>query len=224
MFEFRGANPNPSRPRAGLVQSRDGNFYGTTVVGGADGRGTVFRISPIGQLTTLYSFTGGGDGQWPMAALVEDKEGYFYGTTSYGGTGFDGLESSGQGTVFRMSPNGVLTTLLYFVGSNGANPQAALVQATDGNFYGTTERGGANGDGTVFRLSVPAPSLSIELSGSDVVLSWPSWASDLRLQQTSDLTSSNWIGATNSPVVANLQNQVILAPAPSGNTFYRLSQ
>jgi uncharacterized repeat protein (TIGR03803 family) len=160
-----------------------------------------------------------------LDGLLEGADGYFYGTTSYGGTGFDGTQSGGQGTVFRMTPNGTLTTLAYFVGSNGAGPSsrhAALMQATDGNFYGTTFIGGANGDGTVFRLSVPEPTLSIELSGSHVVLSWPSWASDLLLQQTTNLASGNWTAVTNTPVVTNLQNQVTLAPPSSGNTFYRL--
>ena len=122
-----------------------------------------------------------------------------------------------------MGINGVLTTLLHFDGFNGANPSAPLVQATDGSFYGTTINGGANGFGAVFRLNVPPSSLGIALSGGQIVLSWPSWASDLVLEQTSDLTASNWSAVTNSPVVTNLQNQVTLPPPPTGNTFYRLT-
>ncbi|HYV30396.1 MAG TPA: choice-of-anchor tandem repeat GloVer-containing protein, partial [Candidatus Binatia bacterium] len=183
---------------------------------GATRSGTVFRMTSTGLLTTLYSFGSGSDGQSPFAALVEGKDGYFYGTTTVGG-------AYGSGTVFRMSPSGVLTTLLYFDGFNGANPASPLVQATDGSFYGTTPNGGANGFGTVFRLNVPTLSLNIELSGSHIVLSWPSWASDLLLQQTPDLTASNWMAVTNSPAVTNLQNQVTLAPPSSGNTFYRLT-
>jgi uncharacterized repeat protein (TIGR03803 family) len=99
----------------------------------------------------------------------------------------------------------------------------AVVQANDGSFYGTTPNGGANGFGTVFRLSVPPSSLNIALSGSTVVLSWPSWASDLNLQQTPDLTDRNWAAVTNSPVVVNLQNQVTLAPQSGGTRFYRLT-
>ena len=122
-----------------------------------------------------------------------------------------------------MTPSGALTTLLYFDGYNGANPRAPLVHAADGSFYGTTINGGANGFGTVFRLSVPPSSLDIALSGGQIVLSWPSWASDLLLELTSDLTASNWSAVTNSPVVTNLQNQVTLPPPPTGNTFYRLT-
>jgi uncharacterized repeat protein (TIGR03803 family) len=199
-----------------LVQGSDGNLYGTTFIGGDTSRGAVFRITPAGQLTTLHSFNGTDDGQWPCAALVEGKDGYFYGTTGYGGT-------YGQGTVFRMSPNGALTTLLYFDGFNGAHPGAPLVEAAGGDFYGTTLNGGASSFGTVFRLSVPALALSIALSGNHIVLSWPAWASDLLLQQTTDLATTNWTAVTNSPTVTNLQNQVTLSPAPDTFTFYRLT-
>src|SRR4029079_6510304 len=99
-----------------------------------------------------------------------------YGTTQVGG-------AYGFGTVFRMSPNGALTTLLYFDGFNGANPRAPLMQAADGSFYGTTINGGVNGFGTIFQLIVPESTLGIELSGNRIVLSWPSWASDLLLEQ-----------------------------------------
>src|SRR6266571_494872 len=155
---FNGTGTNRFSPRDRLVQGTDGNFYGTTFDDGTNRSGTVFRMTPAGLLTRLYSFTGGTDGQGPRAALVEGKDGYFYGTTMYGG-------AYGFGTVFRMTPNGALTTLLYFDGYNGANPRAPLVHAADGSFYGTTINGGANGFGTVFRLSVPALSLSIALAG-----------------------------------------------------------
>ena len=203
-------------PRGGLLAGSDDNFYGTTADDGPHGSGTVFRMTGEGLLTTLYSFTGGSDGQFPIAALVEGKDGYFYGTTSYGG-------AYANGTAFRMSPSGVLTTLIQFAGFNGANPAAALVQATDGNFYGTTLNGGVYGDGTVFRLSISAPTLSIELSGSQIVLSWPAWASELALQQTSDLTASDWTTVTNLAVITNLENQITLAPPSSSDTFYRLA-
>jgi uncharacterized repeat protein (TIGR03803 family) len=219
---FNGSGTNRFSPRDRLVQGSDGNFYGTTLDDGVNRSGTIFKVTPSGLLTRLYSFTGDSDGQWPRAALVEGKDGYFYGTTTIGG-------AYGNGTVFRMTPGGLLTTLLHFDGFNGANPAAPLVQATDGTFYGTTPNGGANGFGTVFRLSVPTPMLSIELVGGldgfprQLILSWPSWASDLLLQQNSDLTTSTWSAVTNSPVVTDLLNQVVLAPPSSGNTFYRLT-
>jgi len=97
------------------------------------------------------------------------------------------------------------------------------MQAADGSFYGTTINGGVNGFGTVFRLSVPASTLSIELSGNRIVLSWPSWASDLNLQQTSDLAVSNWTVVTNAGVITNSEAHVILSPTPGNATFYRLT-
>ena len=140
-----------TNPKAGLVQGSDGYFYGTTYLGGTpnspahDGYGTVFKISTNGAMTSLYSFTDGNDGAWPTAGLVQASDGYFYGTTSYGGTG--GF-TYGLGTVFKISADGALTSLHSFTGGNdGANPEAGLVQGSDGYFYGTTE------GGTVFKIS-----------------------------------------------------------------------
>jgi uncharacterized repeat protein (TIGR03803 family) len=220
LAEFGGTNG--LSPRGSLVQARDGNFYGTTYHGGALGRGTVFRLTPAGLLTTIHSFNGEGDGFWPMATLVEGQDGYLYGATSFGGKGFNGSEFSGQGTLFRIFPKGQFTTLVYFDGFNGANPNAPLAQAPDGSFYGTTLNGGANGAGTVFRLTVPVLAMTITTSAGGLVLSWPSWASDLVLQETSDLSSGSWLPVTNSPVVIDSQNQVIVSPAKVGNTFFRL--
>ncbi len=146
---------NGANPLAGLVQGSDGNFYGTTFAGGTNGdNGTVFKISTNGVLTTLYSFNGGNDGSKPYADLVQGGDGYFYGTTYEGGT-------NGYGTVFKISNNGVLTTLHTFAGyygSDGGNPETGLVQGSDGYFYGTTASygigsGGYGGSGTIFRMS-----------------------------------------------------------------------
>jgi uncharacterized repeat protein (TIGR03803 family) len=140
-------------PKAGLVQATNGNFYGTTKNGGANGdSGSVFEITPSGTLTTLYSFCAvinctAGAGANPYAGLVEAANGDFYGTTAGGGV------QSDYGTVFQITPSGTLTTLLSFDGTDGAYPYAGLVQATDGNFYGTTQFGGANAKGTVFQIT-----------------------------------------------------------------------
>jgi uncharacterized repeat protein (TIGR03803 family) len=137
-------------PNAGLVQGRDGDFYGTTSEGGTNGGGTVFRISSAGTLTTLYSFTGGVSGNEPETALVQGRDGNFYGTTAAGGGTYDG------GTVFKISSAGTLTPLHSFTyGADGGEPFAALVQGHDGNFYGATRSGGdTNADwGTVFKIS-----------------------------------------------------------------------
>jgi uncharacterized repeat protein (TIGR03803 family) len=149
-----GASPT------GLVQATNGNFYGTTYGGGAKHQGTVFKITPSGTLTTLYSFcsqTGCTDGSNPYAGLVQGTDGNLYGTTYRGG-------ANKRGTVFKITPSGTLTTLYSFcsqVGcTDGEDPYAVLVEATDGNLYGTTQSGGANttgcniyGCGTVFKIT-----------------------------------------------------------------------
>ncbi len=152
LYSFAGSDG--ANPHAGLVQGSDGNFYGTTEFGGtgqcANRCGTVFKITPSGTLTTLYDFAGS-DGFKPQAGLVQGSDGNFYGTTTGGGA------NNGKGTVFKITPSGTLTTLYSFAGSDGAFPQAGLVQGSDGNFYGTTAGGGANFAGTVFRLGVVRP-------------------------------------------------------------------
>ena len=100
--------------------------------------GTVFKISATGALTTLYSFTGGMDGGHPKAGLVQGSDGNFYGTTLFGGYR-NNLNNYGNGTVFKISATGALTTLYSFTGGkDGGTPYAGLVQGSDGNFYGTT--------------------------------------------------------------------------------------
>ncbi len=131
-------------PLGGLVQGTDGNFYGTTVGGGTNNYGTVFKITPQGILTTLHNFNFT-DGGAPYAALVQGTDGNFYGTT------LDGINVAG--TVFKITPEGELTSLHTFNTTDGSYPYAALVQAKDGNFYGTTSEGGANSDGTVFKIT-----------------------------------------------------------------------
>jgi uncharacterized repeat protein (TIGR03803 family) len=142
-----------ANPWAGLVEGSDGNFYGTTFLGGAFGYGTIFKVTPGGVLTTLYSFCASGlpcvDGAYPTSPLVQGIDGNFYGTT--GGD----LAGNVKGTVFKITPTGMLTTLYNFCAQSGCPdgvyPFAGLVQASDGNFYGTTAGGGTGG--TVFRIT-----------------------------------------------------------------------
>jgi uncharacterized repeat protein (TIGR03803 family) len=145
------AGPNGAEPRYGsLVLGTDGNFYGTTRGGGAHSGGTVFKMTPSGTLTTLYSFCpqmGCSDGSDPDAGLVLGSDGNFYGVTTGGG-------ASASGTVFKITPTGTLTVLHSFIGSDGYDPVGTLLQASDGNFYGTTmAEGGAHGSGTVFKIT-----------------------------------------------------------------------
>jgi uncharacterized repeat protein (TIGR03803 family) len=146
LHSFSGYPGEGAVPFAGLVQGSDGNFYGTTAVGGVHFKGTVFNIDAAGSLTTLHSFSGSpAEGANPVAGLVQGSDGNFYGTTALGGTHL-------RGTVFNIDATGSLTTLDSFSGSpsEGALPFAGLVQGSDGNFYGTTVLGGAHGAGTVF--------------------------------------------------------------------------
>jgi uncharacterized repeat protein (TIGR03803 family) len=153
--DTNGVPLDGSYPQAGLVQGSDGYFYGTTGGGGTSQSGTVFKISTNGALTTLYSFSGN-DGAGPVAGLVQGSDGSFYGTTANGGTTNYNAQmgADGYGTVFRITTNGMLTSLYSFTGTNdGGNPQAGLVQGSDGSFYGTTAAGGTSQMGTVFKIS-----------------------------------------------------------------------
>jgi uncharacterized repeat protein (TIGR03803 family) len=134
-------------PYAGLLQGSDGNFYGTTYFGGSYGFGTVFKVTPGGIETVLHSFGGGSDGENPYAGVIQGSDGNFYGTTYQGG-------SSGRGTVFQITPSGTETILYSFAGGgDGANPEAGVIQGSDGNFYGATYLGGTSNLGTVFQLT-----------------------------------------------------------------------
>lgn len=150
--------PKGSHPEAPLIQARDGSFYGTTDSGGTNGGfGTVFRVTTAGVATTLYTFSGGSDGANPASGLVQGTDGYLYGTTAFGG------DTNGDGTIFRISTNGALTTLYTFTGAaDGSEPAGGLIQAADGNLYGATEFGGdANGDGTIFQITTGGTLMTI---------------------------------------------------------------
>jgi uncharacterized repeat protein (TIGR03803 family) len=147
-----------SSPSGQLIQATDGNLYGTTPGGGANcsrdgGCGTIFKITPSGNLTTLYSFCAQPhctDGTEPYAGLIQATDGNFYGVTTLFG-------AYGYGTIFRMTPEGKIRTLHSFDLTDGSTPDGGLVQATNGVLYGTTRYGGtagASGAGTVFSLDV----------------------------------------------------------------------
>jgi uncharacterized repeat protein (TIGR03803 family) len=135
-------------PWGTLIQASDGNLYGTTSSGGAVSGcnastcGTVFKITPAGTLTTIYSFctaSNCSDGGQPVAGLVQGPDGLFYGVTTYGGT-------NNEGTIFNLTPTGTLTVLDTFDETDGFSPNGGLMQHTNGTFYGTTPT-------TIFSLS-----------------------------------------------------------------------
>jgi uncharacterized repeat protein (TIGR03803 family) len=140
-----------AEPEATLIQGSDGELYGTTVSGGVNDDGTVFRITTSGTLTTLHSFDGT-DGENPAAALVQAKNGDLYGTTIYGGA--SSTCNDGCGVTFKITPGGTFTTLLSFDDADGAYPDGALIQATDGNLYGAVTGGGTYGDGTIVKITL----------------------------------------------------------------------
>lgn len=143
-------------PLGGLAKADDGDLYGTTYEGGGGspaGGGTVFKISTIGMLTTLHEFClqpDCPDGAGPTGTMMQASNGAFYGTTSYGGG------KSNGGTIFRINPEGKLTTLYRFCAkpgcADGSGPQGALIEASNGALYGTTASGGVYGGGTVFTI------------------------------------------------------------------------
>lgn len=210
LVDFNGTN---GAGALGIIQGFDGNFYGTTLDGGTQNVGTVFKMTPAGVLTSLHSFsfcaTDCLDGSYPEGRLTQASNGDLYGPTDFGGTSGNGviyrITSAGQysifytfctvspcsdgaspisvvqgtngnlygttngyrvppnlGTVFELTLGGTLTTLHSFSGSDGANPQGALLQASNGNFYGATTQGGSStacgplglpGCGTVFQIT-----------------------------------------------------------------------
>jgi uncharacterized repeat protein (TIGR03803 family) len=128
-YSFSTSNNGGVNPAANLVQGSDGNFYGTTSFGGSSNNGTVYKMTPAGVLTTLVSLIDPANINFPDTALIQGRDGNFYGTTEAGAI-------EGGGSVFKVTPTGTLTTLVSF--TNGGDPMGALVQGSDGNFYGTT--------------------------------------------------------------------------------------
>jgi uncharacterized repeat protein (TIGR03803 family) len=147
LYSFGASASDGANPYGSLIQASDGNLYGMTELGGAYGQGTVFQITTGGIETVIHSFGNSTDGVSPYGGLIQASDGDLYGMTDLGG-------SAGYGTVFKITTAGVETVLHSFTSSgDGANPFGGLIQASDGNLYGTTHIGGANNAGTVFRIT-----------------------------------------------------------------------
>jgi uncharacterized protein (TIGR03437 family) len=146
-------------PTSGLLAASDGNLYGTTYGGGANGRGTIFKCTPAGQYTTVYTFgTQATDGIYPVGRLIQATDGNIYGVTR------SGPGSSQAGTVFRFTTTGVFATLHAFTGLDGFSPSGGLIQGSDGNFYGTTTN-------SVFKMTTAGAISTLHaLDGSDGIL------------------------------------------------------
>ena len=120
---------------SGLIQAADGNFYGTTSVGGLENSGSIFRMTSTGAFTVLHRFDRLTEGAHPNT-LLEAHDGSFYGTTY----------CDGPGTAFRMSADGMVSIIHTFTSADGLCP-SALIQGADGNFYGTSSSGGTGSRG-----------------------------------------------------------------------------
>jgi uncharacterized repeat protein (TIGR03803 family) len=207
-------------------------LYGTTSWGGTTSDGTVFKVNTDGtDFTTLHTFTGGSDGGWPFSALISSGNA-FYGTATGGG-------DWGNGTLFKINPDGTGFTTLYSFSSNSVNPLGAYTNAdgieptadlvlSTNTLYGTTRSGGAFGNGTVFSISF-SPQLTITISGTSVILTWPlNYAGfdygGYILQSTTNLgPSAVWTTNLPSPVVINGLNTVT-NPVSGTQQFFRLAQ
>jgi len=156
LHRFLENGPDGVYPTGSLIQANDGNFYGLTQKGGPGGpfgAGTIFKITPNGTESVLHFFAGGADGLQPVGSLIQASDGNLYGMTRMGGAG----NFAYGGTVFRITLSGTFS-VVYSFGSgptDGIRPGlfANLVQASDGNFYGTTDEGGSSNNGIIFRIT-----------------------------------------------------------------------
>ena len=202
LFSFTGGNG--SAPQGGLLLGQDGNFYGTATFGGTNagiGFGTIFRITMNGVLTTLFNFHFT-DGEEPVTRLIQANDGNLYGTTPFGGltNGIPG--STGFGTVFRITTNGVFTSLVLFHGTNGSVPLGSLLMGPDGNLYGTTSHGGTGGGGTLFRIVLTPHLAGVTklANGSRGISGTGPAASPFRLWASTNISNpfATWTLLTNS--------------------------
>jgi len=214
-------NGDGAYPHASLILSGT-TLYGTTLGGGTSAEGTIFRVDiGGGSFTNLHNFTAApgpaysnSDGGEPDAGLFLSGN-TLYGTASLGG-------SSGNGTVFSLNTDGSSFTELYSFpgGSGGESPGGDLILSGK-TLFGTTYGGGGAGNGAVFSLFV-AQQLTIVRSGPNVILTWPTNATGLNLQFTTNLLPANWSTNLPAPIMANGQNTVTNSISGT-RMFYRLS-
>ena len=216
-FCSRSGCADGALPQAALLQASNGDFYGTTSLGGnngcgTDGCGTIFKITSGGKLTTLYSFCtlpNCADGSFPTGALMQATDGYLYGTTAENGV-------NNGGTVFKIDLTGNLTTLYSFCSqpncADGEGPDG-VIQVTSGDLYGTTAAGGLYSDGTIFSLNVGlAPFVALQTTVGDFGASVTILGTDL-----TGATSVTFNG-TPATFIVNSNASAITAAVPPGAT------
>jgi uncharacterized repeat protein (TIGR03803 family) len=226
-----GTNSDGGGPNADLVLSGN-TLYGTAEGGGSDARGTVFSVEADGTaFSTLYSFTGGSDGSWPIAGLI------LSGNTLFGTTmGLAPGSNPRDGAVFAVNIDGSDFVVLHSftprdsstgINSDGGVPQSRLL-LSGSTLYGSANGGGTSGSGTLFSIS-STPQLAITPAGANVILTWPTTYagfdySGYHLQSTTNLgPSSIWASNLPAPVVLNGMNTVT-NPVSGSQQFFRLSQ
>ena len=227
-FPCDSGGANPSAP---LVQATDGNFYGTTLYGGTDGEGTIFKMTEQGVVSIVHSFGEvSQDGASPNMSLVQGTDGNLYGVTQSGGNGY--------GTIFQMSLSGDYKVLYAFtLSEQNANPAGGLIQHTNGLFYGTTA-GGFLSDphGTVYSLDMglgpfvafvipigkvgkSAQILGQGLTGTTSVTFNGVEAASFKVVSDTYMTAVVPSGATTGPVVVTTPTQTL-----TSNKNFRISQ
>lgn len=229
LFSFN--KTNGATPYAKLAVGADGNLYGTTEGGGTNAYngsyGTIFRITPAGQFTSLLSFDGNVGGN-PYGGLVCGTNGVLYGTTDGGGSGYGG-------TIYQITTNGIFTTLYSFNYDDSYNytagqyPEDSLIQGTDGNFYGTTTSGGDFNLGTVFGFSltpagtaVPVFQSVAEVDGG-LAFTWSTVSNaNYQVQYTTDLTLLNWINLGSTVTATNTVMSGVDYDDSDNQRFYRV--
>lgn len=222
LHSFTGGGDG-ANPYAALAQGANGSYFGTACSGGANGFGTIFNLATNGTCATPVAFSNN-NGASPLAGLLEGSDGNFYGTTECGGA-HTNISSVGYGTVFQLTTNGTLTTLVSFDGTNGASPYAGLVQTADGSFYGTTAYGGAFDQGTIFRLAlVMLPTLqAMAQPGGSLSLTWNATSGDIyQVQFNTNLGQTNWNSLGGTIIATNSAMTVFDSIGPDAQRFYRV--
>ena len=218
---FNGTNG--SQPMAGLTQGPDKNFYGTTQTGGAFNLGTVFQITTNGILTTLLSFDGTNGGN-PASSLTFGSDGNLYGSTPWIGVN----DNTHYGTLFRITTNGLLTTLVSLNGTNGLHAYTDMILGSDGNLYGSMvdKRAAQLPDGSlgsIFRLVQPPTLSSISPTNGGMTITWDSFTNAVyRVECKANLVSTNWTALVTNVVTTS--NSVIFTDSSliSTQRFYRV--
>jgi hypothetical protein len=189
LAQFNGTNGNGP---LGLSRDPLGGFVGTTVIGGVSGFGTIFHLSEEGIIETLHSFDGT-DAAGPNSGVVRGGDGALYGTT-WGGS--DRIHDT-NGSIFRLSLDGVLSIVTRFDGTNGLRPITGMMLASDGYLYGGTadfmNESPFNG-GTIYRVAQTPAMDSVGVAGSNVTLAWRSFThGTYQIQSKRTIESSDWM-------------------------------